>query len=105
MKVKIAISLLLTIAFVSTLMAQSVRWVIVSGRVEGLYNETFLQHAYNEHGHNYVGALVGNAGARQDLSNRLDNVLLQLRANDPQTFDRLMSEQGLRLNTQTESVQ
>ena len=100
MKLKIALSLLLTIALVSTLMAQSVRWVVVTGRVEGLYNETFLQRAYAEHGYNYVGALVGNTGARQDLSNRLDNVLLQLRANDPQLFERLMAEQGLRLNMQ-----
>ena len=105
MKLKIALSLLLTITLVSTLMAQSTRWVIVSGRVEGLYNETLLQRAYNEHGYNYIGALVGNANARQDLSNRLDNVLLQLRANDPQLFERLMSEQGLRLNVQPEPVQ
>ena len=105
MRVKIALSLLLTIAIASTLMAQSVRWVIVSGRVEGLYNETFLQRAYNEHGYNWMGALVGNASARQDLSNRLDNVLLQLRAKDEQLFDRLMSEQGLRLNIQPEPIQ
>ena len=100
MRVKIALALLLSIVLVKVALSSTQEvaenWVVVSGRVVGAMNPQFLKDAYAKLGYNFMGAMVGNAAGRQNLSDRLDNALLQLRANNPYEFDRILAEQGLR---------